>query len=221
MRSRDLPSWLFVTADLLVAAAIPFLVLAALCASAWLQAHGQGWPTSVLSVLLGLAGFFGGFFSMMLYHRSESVVEFFFAFAVSCLLLAGASAIAERITEDALLDRGVELTCELAGVASRTITTTTHHSDGTTSTSTRTVYDHTLDCPEGGPGEMTLNYGAGSEGEPVDIVHDPRARIDPVPAGVLADGPPSAWPWWLLASAAVLRVGHVAVFRLADGPRRW
>jgi hypothetical protein len=56
------------------------------------------------------AGFFGGFFSMMLYHRSESVVEFFLAFAVSRLLLAGACAIAERITEDALLDQGVELT---------------------------------------------------------------------------------------------------------------
>ncbi|MFE3461738.1 hypothetical protein ACFXKD_29705 [Nocardiopsis aegyptia] len=221
MRTRDLPPWLFVTADLLAAAAIPFLVLAALCAGSWLQAYGHGWATSALSLVLGLAGIAGGFFSMMLYLRFESCVEFFFAGAVSCAILLGADAIAGRIGDDALRDRGVAATCELLGVESRTITTTTHHSDGTTSTSTRTVYDHTLDCPEGGPGAMALNHRAGFEGERVDIVYDPRARLDPVPAGYLSDDAPTVWPWWLLAATAALRVGHVALFHLTGGSRRW
>ncbi|XKK39149.1 hypothetical protein HFP72_32945 [Nocardiopsis sp. ARC36] len=106
MRARPLPTWLIGALDLLVAAAIPFLVLGALCASAWLDAHGRGWPSDLLGVALGLAGLCGGFFSLMLYTRFESMPEFFFAGAVSFLLLGSASVIAERITEEALLDRG-------------------------------------------------------------------------------------------------------------------
>ncbi|MEU0242530.1 hypothetical protein ABZ234_33045 [Nocardiopsis sp. NPDC006198] len=212
MRARPLPTWLIGALDLLVAAAIPFLVLGALCASAWLDAHGRGWPSDLLGVALGLAGLCGGFFSLMLYTRFESMPEFFFAGAVSFLLLGSASVIAERITEEALLDRGIEVTCALLAVESRTITTTTHHADGTTSTSTRTVYDHTLDCPPGGPAEMTLGHSAGPEGESAEITYDPRGRLDPVPSDSLPAGSPSPLPWWLLSAAAALRVGHVAVF---------
>ncbi|MEE2041035.1 hypothetical protein Q8791_27815 [Nocardiopsis sp. CT-R113] len=218
MRARALPSRLLGAVDLLVAAAIPFLVLAVLCASSWLDAYGEGTPTRVLGLLLGLVGFFGGFFSLMLYLRFASMVEFFFAGLVSFMVLGGAYAIADRITEDALLNRGVAVTCELLDVASRTITTTTHDADGTTSSSTRTVYDHTLDCPGDGPTAMTLGYGAGAEGESVEVAYDPRARIDPVPSDSLPTGAPSPWPWWVLSAAAVLRVGHVAAF-LVLSPR--
>ncbi|CAL9492936.1 hypothetical protein SUDANB121_03293 [Nocardiopsis dassonvillei] len=225
MRPRPKPPSPDLFVDLLAAVAIPLPVAGAYFLPALVVGHGEGRPTPVRGHLLRIAAFFGGFSSLMLYVRGEAWAfpQPFHGSAASVLLVSAGGETADRIEDTALHDRGVRVECTLTDVASRTVVTTTTNADGTTSTRTRTEYDHALDCPEGGPSAVTHGSPLGSAGDALDITYDPRGRPGPVPsASVTPPGGVGGVPRTLTAAVA-MRLAYVPVHhhhRARPGHRR-
>ncbi|MEU3778302.1 hypothetical protein AB0F11_34890 [Streptomyces sp. NPDC032472] len=68
----------------------------------------------------------------------------------------------------------------------------------------RTVYRHTLQCPDGGPGEIKTDHHIAEVGGEVRIAYDRRHRVSPVVAGTNSPWTPAAWAAAVLALSTVI-----------------
>ncbi|MFI6978396.1 hypothetical protein ACIBSV_07335 [Embleya sp. NPDC050154] len=151
-------------------------------AAAFLNAYGPAtWWRSVCVVVLALA-------SMAMVLATTTVVwscpsggavvgglVVFFAMFVTIQHASNA------VGDTALAKRGVSTTCLVLDVRARTETSTSTDANGHTTTTTRTYNDHRLNCPEGGPTNMTTSRAAAKKGQSLRIRYDPKGRLDTVP----------------------------------------
>ncbi|NYI03791.1 hypothetical protein [Allostreptomyces psammosilenae] len=208
--------WRWLALDVAVAVGVPLLAVGLAYGGAWLNAHGPGWPSEFLGNVVLFVGFALGFFSCVLYLRSER--WFFTQFlvgAVSGLLLAlVVNEVAGTVARDVMRSRGQSTTCEVLDVEVQVRTSNSYDSQGrVVSTSTTTYYVHRLDCAAGRPDEMTLGASWGGPGDRIRVTYDPRGRLDPRPTELVEQegGGPNTLARVAFASAVALRLGYVTV----------
>ncbi|MFJ1867425.1 hypothetical protein ACIOD1_22675 [Streptomyces sp. NPDC088097] len=111
--------------------------------------------------------------------------------------------------QSALEDRGVEINCVVLQVTEHTDTQSSLDADGHWTTTSRTSYDHRLDCPAGGPDHLDIPSRLPKEGQSLTVVHDPQGKVSPRAAGdVHGSG---------LRTAAEITIGTAALLGLAGG----
>jgi hypothetical protein len=196
--SRSVPGWAGWRVGRAVGAVALGLVLVWVQAAPWRPGGVPGLALSIVSqaaflVSLGLV-FFG----------STRATLGFLAFATlaTCYFF-------ERETAEvrALADRGVTGQCQVLDVTERTVT---EHTSGNGAgdpgtTTTRTVYDHRLDCPPGGPHKLSRSTALGSEGEDVTLTWDPDGEVDARPAAsVERERTGTSQVWAVVTGAATL-----------------
>ncbi|MGW3723949.1 hypothetical protein [Streptomyces sp. NPDC000851] len=206
--------------DVFIAVAIPVSVVGITYAGAMLNAHGPGWPSAVFGAVMILAGFSGGFFSFLLYLRSERwFIAQFLVMGLSSLLLCGVAAAVSGFVEDEVLQtRGRHTTCTVVEVDEQQHTTTHYDSAGNvTHTSTRTDYVHRLNCAAGRPDKFIMGVRWASPGSRLDVTYDPRGRVGAVPTELVGSEGES-WPlvWAGVGVVITVRLGYVAVFFVAE-----
>ncbi|MER6780769.1 MULTISPECIES: hypothetical protein [unclassified Streptomyces] len=82
-----------------------------------------------------------------------------------------------------LEDRGVETSCIVLKVTEHTQTESSMDAQGHWTSTTRTSYDHHLDCPAGGPEHLDTPSPLAKQGESLEVVHDPQGKVSPRAAG--------------------------------------
>jgi hypothetical protein len=128
----------------------------------------------------------------------------------------------------ALDERGVTTTCTVVSVTVRVVTSSGLAQFGSGppfgpgadpfgpggpggssgSETTRTYYDHRLQCADEHLDAMTLDHRAADDGQQLGVVYDPTGRVSPHPAGELAR-PASATSTLWTAIVAMVLVGVV------------
>ncbi|MCX4526532.1 MULTISPECIES: hypothetical protein [unclassified Streptomyces] len=111
----------------------------------------------------------------------------------------------------ALEERGIEISCVVLEVTEHTETETSMDSQGHWSTTTRTSYDHRLDCPAGGPAHLDSPSRLAKEGEALPVLYDPQGKVSARAAGDVHA--------WGLRTAALVAVGTAVLMGLAGGVR--
>ncbi|MGW7029558.1 hypothetical protein ACWGFX_20605 [Streptomyces xanthophaeus] len=189
-----------------VALAVPPLTAALAFGVAWASAYGS----------LGRSGFFLGGLLLPLvllgWHAAVAARRGASLIALSALP-AGLGAILALVSvgHSALEDRGVEISCIVLKVTEHTRTESSMDADGHWTSTTRTSYDHRLDCPPGGPEHLDMPSRLAKEGELLAVVHDPQGKVSPRAAGdVHGRG---------LRTAAEVTVGAAVLLGLAGGIR--
>ncbi|MGW6874698.1 hypothetical protein ACWGVR_12845 [Streptomyces xanthophaeus] len=189
-----------------VALAVPPLTAALAFWVAWESAYGS----------LGSSGFFLGGLLLPLvllgWHAAVAGRRGASLIALSALP-AGLGAILALVSvgHSALEDRGVEISCIVLKVTEHTRTESSMDADGHWTSTTRTSYDHRLDCPPGGPEHLDMPSRLAKEGELLAVVHDPQGKVSPRAAGdVHGRG---------LRTAAEVTVGAAVLLGLAGGIR--
>ncbi|WP_158721230.1 hypothetical protein [Streptomyces sp. NRRL S-241] len=132
--------------------------------------------------------------------------------ALSALPAAlGAILALASVGHSTLEDRGVEISCVVLKVTERTETETSMDAEGHWTSTTRTSYDHRLDCPTGGPEYLNTPSQLAKEGESLAVVHDPQGKVSPrAAADVHGRG---------MRTAAAVAVGTAVLLGLAGGIR--
>ncbi|MEV0664199.1 hypothetical protein ACIBI3_14945 [Actinomadura luteofluorescens] len=166
----------------LMAVGAPLAGMALIVAKAALVAYGPSalagnWAGSALLFVMMMAGYALLVFTQL---RYENVLVFFGAFL---LLVIGASMVAGAVSDQALHERGRTTACTVQKVDRREVTST----DGDGNTTTDVYYDHDLACAEPRVRTMTTRSKVADRGERVQVVYDPRDRLDPRPAGSVGD----------------------------------
>ncbi|MET9700840.1 hypothetical protein ABZY31_28550 [Streptomyces sp. NPDC006529] len=87
------------------------------------------------------------------------------------------------VGHSALEDRGVEIRCVVLKVTERTWTESSTDAQGHPTSTTRTSYDHRLDCPAGGPKHLDVPGRLAKEGESLAVLYDPQGKVSPRAAG--------------------------------------
>ncbi|MGW6939359.1 hypothetical protein ACWGF3_10175 [Streptomyces xanthophaeus] len=189
-----------------VALAVPPLTAALAFGVAWASAYGS----------LGRSGFFLGGLLLPLvllgWHAAVAARRGASLIALSALP-AGLGAVLALVSvgHSALEDRGVEISCIVLKVTEHTRTESSMDADGHWTSTTRTSYDHRLDCPPGGPEHLDMPSRLAKEGELLAVVHDPQGKVSPRAAGdVHGRG---------LRTAAEVTVGAAVLLGLAGGIR--
>ncbi|MEU6310694.1 hypothetical protein [Streptomyces sp. NPDC047014] len=108
-----------------------------------------------------------------------------------------------------LEDRGVEISCVVLKVTERTETESSMDAQGHWTSTTRTSYDHRLDCPAGGPESLNTASRLAKEGESLAVVRDPQGKVSPRAAGDVHG--------WGTRVAAAVAVGVAVLLGLAGG----
>ncbi|GGP90029.1 hypothetical protein BKA00_000732 [Actinomadura coerulea] len=166
----------------LLAVGAPLAGLALIVAQAALNAYGPStlagnWAGTALLFVMMMAGYALLVFTQL---RYANLLVFFGAFF---LLVIGASMVAGAVSDQALRERGRTTACTVQKVDRREVTST--DSDG--NTTTHVYYDHDLACAEPRVRTMTTGSRVAGRGERVQVVYDPRGRLDPRPAGSVGD----------------------------------
>ncbi|MFE1415222.1 hypothetical protein ACFW6F_31160 [Streptomyces sp. NPDC058746] len=115
------------------------------------------------------------------------------------------------VGHSALEDRGVEISCVVLKVTEHTETDSSMDADGHWTSTTRTSYDHRLDCPAGGPEHLDTSSRLAKEGESLAVLRDPLDKVSPRAAGDVHG--------WGLRTAAEVTVGAAMLLGLAGGIR--
>ncbi|MFD9725069.1 hypothetical protein [Streptomyces sp. NPDC059072] len=110
-----------------------------------------------------------------------------------------------------LEDRGVEIGCVVLKITEHTETDSSMDAEGHWTSTTRTSYDHLLDCPAGGPEHLDTASRPVKEGESLAVVYDPQGKVSPRAAGDVHG--------WGLRTAAGIAVGTAMLLGLAGGIR--
>lgn len=186
----------------LPAVGAPLAGAALIVARAALDAYGPSalagnWAGSALLFVMMMAGYALLVFTQL---RYENVLVFFGAFF---LLTIGASMVAGAVSDQAMRERGRTTACTVQKVDRREVTST----DGDGNRTTDVFYDHDLACAEPRVRTMTTGSRVAGRGERVQVVYDPRGRLDPRPAGSVGDpGGSLAWGAALFGGGVLLRV---------------
>ncbi|MES9606802.1 hypothetical protein AB0C69_06815 [Actinomadura sp. NPDC048032] len=186
----------------LLAVGAPLTGLALIVAQAALNAYGPSalagnWAGTALFFVMMMAGYALLVFTQL---RYENVLVFFGAFF---LLGIGASVVAGAVSDQALHERGRTTACTVQKVDRREVTST----DSNGNTTTDVYYDHDLACAEPRVRTMTTGSEVADRGERVQVVYDPRGRLDPRPAGSVGDpGSSLKWGAGLFGGGVLLRV---------------
>ncbi|MCY0929029.1 hypothetical protein OTB20_23060 [Streptomyces sp. H27-H1] len=197
-----------------VALAAPPLTAALALGVAWESANGSlgTWGFFLGGLLLPLVLL--GWHAALAARRGASVIAFSALPAGLGAILALAS-----VGHSVLEDRGVEISCVVLQVTERTRTESSMDAEGHWTTTTRTSYDHRLDCPAGGPEHLDTPSRLAKEGESLTVVHDPLGKASPRAAGDVHG--------WGMRTAAEVAVGAAVLLGLAGGiqeaykKRRW
>ncbi|WP_141577044.1 hypothetical protein [Actinomadura sp. WMMA1423] len=202
----------------LLALGAPLTGITLIVARAALAAYGpsplaDNWAGTALLFVMMMAGYALLVFTQL---RYENVLVFFGAFF---LLVIGASMVAGAVSAQALHKRGRTTVCTVQKVDRREVTST----DGNGNTTTNVYYKHDLACAEPRVRTMTTGSRVADRGERVQVVYDPRGRLDPRPAGSVGDpGTSLKWGAALFGGGVVLRVLSeldVPPFGPGTGPR--
>jgi hypothetical protein len=175
----------------------------------------DNWTGRTLMTLLGFAGYALVLFTQLRYFN---VVVFFGAFFA---FFMGLYMITDAIEERALHQRGATATCAVLQLEKRVVTNT----DSEGHTTTRTYFDHTLDCPNAPITELTTEDRRVEKGQKIDIRYDTTGRVSPRPADAVGDHPSPLWPGLaLFGGGVVLRLLYeleVPVFRHVEYGFGW
>ncbi|MFJ4863497.1 MULTISPECIES: hypothetical protein [unclassified Streptomyces] len=189
-----------------VALAAPPLAAALAFGVARQSAYGSlgNWGFFLGGVLLPLVLL--GWHAAVAARREASLI------ALSALPAAlGAILALASVGHSTLEDRGVEISCVVLKVTERTETETSMDAEGHWTSTSRTSYDHRLDCPAGGPEYLNTPSQLAKEGEPLAVVHDPQGKVSPRAArDVHGRG---------MRTAAAVAVGTAVLLGLAGGIR--
>lgn len=187
-----------------VAVAAPPLAAALAFAVAWESAYGSlGNWASILGGLLLPLGLLG-WHAALAARRRASLISLSALPAGLGAILALAS-----VGHSVLEDRGVEISCVVLKVTEHTETDSSMDAEGHWTSTTRTSYDHRLDCPAGGPQHLDTPSRLAKEGGSVAVVHDPQGKVSPRAAGDVHG--------WGLRTAAEVAVGAAVLLALAGG----
>ncbi|MEU9303275.1 hypothetical protein [Streptomyces sp. NPDC048269] len=155
---------------------------------------GGGWWTVIgMLAALGLLG--AGFLNRVLRFLPAALTLWALGMTVGAF-------------DDWILEsRGLDVTCTVLEKDSRVETSTSTDANGLTTTNSTTYYDYRLACPGGRPTAMTTTSDVGHKDQQLQVVYDPKGRIDPEPA---RDTDATAvWvPGSLITAAIVVGVGH-------------
>ncbi|MGW6407127.1 hypothetical protein ACWF95_08145 [Streptomyces vinaceus] len=185
-----------------VALAAPPLTAALAFEVAWESAYGSlpTWGFFLGGLLLPLLLL--GWHAALATRRGASLIALSALPAGLGALLALAS-----VGHSALEDRGVEISCTVLKVTEHTQTESSMDAQGHWTSTTRTSYDHRLDCPE----HMDSPSRLAKQGESLAVVHDPQGKVSPRAAGDVHG--------WGLRTAAEVAVGAAVLLGLAGGIR--
>ncbi|MFD7258791.1 hypothetical protein [Streptomyces sp. NPDC059874] len=189
-----------------VALAAPPLAAALAFGVAWESAYGSvgTWGFFLGGLLLPLVLL--GWHAALASRRGASLI------ALSALPAGlGAILALASVGHSTLEDRGVEISCIVLKVTEHTETESSMDADGHWTSTTRTSYDHRLDCPAGGPKHLDMPSRLAKEGESLAVVHDPQGKVSPRAAGDVHG--------WGLRTAAEVAVGAAVLLGLAGGIR--
>ncbi|MFJ3913672.1 hypothetical protein [Streptomyces vinaceus] len=189
-----------------VALAAPPLAAALAFTVAWESAYGSlaTWGFFLGGLLLPLVLL--GWHAALATRRGASLI------ALSALPAGlGAILALASVGHSTLEDRGVEISCIVLKVTEHTETDSSMDAQGHWTSTTRTSYDHRLDCPAGGPEHMDSPSRLAKPGESLAVVHDPRGKVSPRAAGDVHG--------WGLRTAAEVAVGVAVLLGLAGGIR--
>ncbi|MER6202271.1 hypothetical protein ABT234_33515 [Streptomyces sp. NPDC001586] len=189
-----------------MALAAPPLTAALAFWVAWESAYGSlgNWGLFLGGLLLPLVLL--GWHAALATRRGASLIALSALPAGLGVILALAS-----VGHSALEDRGVEISCIVLKVTEHTETESSMDAEGHWTSTTRTSYDHRLNCPAGGPEHLDTPSRLAKEGESLAVVHDPQGKVSPRAAGdVHGRG---------LRTAAEVAVGAAALLGLAGGIR--
>ncbi|WP_158880181.1 hypothetical protein [Streptomyces sp. NRRL F-4428] len=197
-----------------VALAVPPLAAALAYGVAWKSAYGTlgSWGFFLAGLLLPLVLL--GWHAACAARRGASLI------AVSALPAGlGAILALASVGHSVLEDRGVEISCVVLKVTEHTETDSSMDAQGHWTSTTRTSYDHRLDCPAGGPEHLDTPSRLAKEGESLAVLHDPQGKVSPRAAGDVHG--------WGMRTAAQVAVGTAVLMGLAGGireayeKRRW
>lgn len=198
-RYGNRPNWALAA---LMAVGAPLAGMALVVGRTALTAYGPSalagnWAGTALLFAVMMAGYALLVFTQL---RYENVLVFFGAFF---LLVIGASMVAGAVSDQALHERGRTTACTVQKVDRREVTST----DADGNTTTDVYYDHDLACAEPRVRAMTTGSKVADRGERVQVVYDPRGRLDPRPAGSVGDpGTSLKWGAALFGGGVLLRV---------------
>ncbi|MFD7554519.1 hypothetical protein ACFV9E_08255 [Streptomyces sp. NPDC059835] len=198
--------WIRGLARTATALAAPPLAAALAFAVAWESAYGSlaTWELILGGLLLPLVLL--GWHAALASRRGASVI------ALSALPAGlGAILALASVGHSVLEDRGVEISCVVLKVTQHTETDSSMDAEGHWTSTTRTSYDHRLDCPAGGPEHLDTPSRLAEEGESLAVVHDPQGKVSPRAAGDVHG--------WGLRTAAEVAVGTAMLLGLAGGIR--
>ncbi|MGW7348877.1 hypothetical protein [Streptomyces sp. NPDC054854] len=129
-------------------------------------------------------------------------------------LLAGLGAVLALVSvgHSTLEERGIEIDCIVLKVTERTETDSSmDDAEGHWAYTTRTSYDHRLDCPAGGPEYLNTPSRSAKVDDSLAVVHDPQGKVSPQAAGdVHGQG---------MRTAAAVAVGTAVLLGLVGGVR--
>ncbi|GHE63707.1 hypothetical protein CP980_33280 [Streptomyces vinaceus] len=188
------------------ASAAPPLAAALAFEVAWESAYGSlaTWGFLLGGLLLPLVLL--GWHAALATRRGASLI------ALSALPAGlGAILALASVGHSALEDRGVEISCIVLKVTEHTETESSTDAQGHWTSTTRTSYDHRLDCPPGGPEHMDSPSRLAKQGESLAVVHDPQGKVSPRAAGDVHG--------WGLRTAAEVAIGAAVLLGLAGGIR--
>ncbi|WTW93892.1 hypothetical protein OG216_11095 [Streptomycetaceae bacterium NBC_01309] len=186
---------------------IPLLAIGVVVAVALFAANGG---VKFLVAFAGLA-------AVVIAMRRRDNFFHLAALSVAPIIAAAFFFVADAVDEYTLEQRGKEANCVVRDIDTRVETSTTTDASGYTSTTSTTYYDHRLDCPGGGPGEMTLRSRAADVGASVLVAYDPAKNVAPRPVSGVDSSPDIVWTCVLVGGAIALRVasttGHAITTR--------
>ncbi|WP_395106971.1 hypothetical protein [Actinomadura sp. SCN-SB] len=123
---------------------------------------------------------------------------------VAAALLFLSVAPAQSAIQNAALDlSGQSGVCQVLDVIKRTYREYVSDGDGGGHWETRTVYRHSLRCPEGGPSQLSRGHALANKGETLEVVWDRKGRVGPL-ATSERHTPWSAWKIFLAMQALAL-----------------
>ncbi|MFJ9547292.1 hypothetical protein [Streptomyces erythrochromogenes] len=189
-----------------VALVAPPLAAALAFGVAWKSAYGSlgDWGFFLGGLLLPLVLL--GWHAALAARRGASLI------ALSALPAGlGAILALTSVGHSALEDRGVEISCLVLKVTEHTETETSMDAEGHWTSTTRTSYDHRLDCPAGGPEHLDASSRLAKEDESLAVVHDPQGKVSARAAGDVHG--------WGLRTAAEAAIGVAVLLGLAGGIR--
>ncbi|MEU3725278.1 hypothetical protein [Streptomyces sp. NPDC031705] len=189
-----------------LAVAAPPLAAALAFGVAWESAYGPlgTWEFFLGGLLLPLA--------LLGWHAARAARRGASLISLSALPAGfGAFFALVSVGHSALEDRGVEISCVVLEVSKHTRTESSTDAQGHWTSTTRTLYDHHLDCPAGGPEHLDIPSRLAEEGESLAVLRDPQGKVSPRAAGD-AHG-------WGLRTAAAVTVGAAVLLGLAGGIR--